>query len=87
MHLPVASETTLPGAAQVLRVEFSDYRTIAGVAMPLDIDMRLHPAERRVRIRYEPPTMNATVRDEVFTFPVQEQVEELRLDRYPGGPS
>jgi hypothetical protein len=81
--LPVASETTLADAAQILRVDFSDYRPIAGVAMPLDIDMRLDPAGRRVHVRYEPPTVNATVRDEVFTFPVQDKVEELRLDRYP----
>ena len=85
--LPVASETTLAGAGQVLRVEFSDYRTIAGVAVPLAIDMRLDPAERRVRVRYDPPTIDATIPDSVFTFPVQEKVEELRLDRYPGGPS
>jgi hypothetical protein len=85
--LPVASETTLPGAGQVLRVEFSDYRTIAGVAVPLAIDMRLDPAARRVRVRYDAPTVDAVIPDSVFTFPVQEQVEELRLDRYPGGPS
>ena len=75
------------GAKQVLRIAFADYRTIGGVALPLDVDMRLEPAGRRVHVRYDLPTIDATIPDSVFTFPVQEKVEELRLDRYPGGPS
>lgn len=84
---PVASETTLREAKQVLRIAFADYRTIGGVALPLDVDMRLEPAGRRVHVRYEPPTVNAAVRDEAFAFPVQDGVEEMSLDRYTQGAS
>ncbi len=85
--LPAATETTLPEVGQVLRVAFAEYRTIGGISMPLDVDLRLEPAGRRVRIRYEPPTLNGSVRDDLFAFPVQDGVQEMSLDRYSEGAS
>jgi len=85
--LPVASETSVAGGGQTLRVEFADYRSVDGIEVPLTIDMRLDGAGGRVRIRYEPPALGAAVADELFTFPPRPDVEELRLDAYQGGPS
>jgi hypothetical protein len=84
---PVACETTLDGTNQMLRIAFADYRTIGSVTLPLDVDMRLEPAGRRVHVRWEPPTPNAVVRDDAFAFPVREGVEEMPLERYTQGAS
>jgi len=84
---PVACETTLDGTKQTLRIAFADYRTIAGVTLPLDVDMHLEPAGRRVHVRWEPPTPNGTVREDAFAFPVQAGVEEMPLERYTQGAS
>ena len=84
---PVVSETTLDGTKQVLRIAFADYRTIGGVTLPLDVDMHLEPAGRRVHVRWEQPTANGAVKEDAFTFPVQEGVEEMPLERYTQGPS
>jgi len=82
--LPVASETTL-AAAQVLRVGLADYRTIAGVAFPLDVSMRLVPDGGSVRVRYEAPTIGVAIAGDLFVFPPRPGVEEVQLDRYRAG--
>jgi outer membrane lipoprotein-sorting protein len=83
-RLPVASETTLD-PTRVLRVELDDYRTIAGVAFPLDVDARVLPDGGRVHVRWEPPTIGVTIADDLFIFPVRAGVDEVHLDQYRAG--
>lgn len=83
--LPVASETSLGGEAAILRLDFADYRTIAGIAMPLTIDLHLDPDGRHVGVRYEAPTLGARVDDGLFVFPSRPGIEDLPLERLAGG--
>ncbi len=77
--LPVTSETTVE-SGRALRVELGNYRTIAGVAFPLSIDMRLLPDGGRIQVRYESPAIGGPVRPDVFVFPPRPGVDEVPLD-------
>ncbi len=80
--LPVASETPIE-SGRTLRVELGNYRTIAGLAFPLSIDMHILPDGGRIQVRYESPTIGAPVSADVFAFPPRPGVDEVRLDTSP----
>lgn len=80
-RVPVASETTL-AAGQVLHVDFADYRDVAGAPFPFTVEMRLDPDDRRVRVRYDGPTLGTSLDDALFSLPPRSGVEELRIDDY-----
>ena len=82
-RLPVASETML-ASGQTLHVDFADYRSVAGAPFPFTVELRLDPGNRRVRVRYDAPTLGAPLDDALFSFPPRTGVEELWIDRYSG---
>src|SRR5262249_52122987 len=65
--LPVASETPLTDG-RVLRVDFDDYRSLAGTPFPYRIAMRAEPGDRLVRVRYTSPELNAAIGADRFAL-------------------
>jgi len=78
-RLPVEVQELDHDGALVWRAEFSNYRTVANVAVATRIAVELPSQKEKVEINYDGPDVNPTLSASLFSLPTPPGGEEVQL--------